>query len=164
MLRAAFILGGLAVGFGAILPAAAAERASVPAHAEIVEPATVRVNWALATPSVKGVASGAAFQGNMPSISLGLLMPANARLTVRREDETGQPVTAPSLFEVVTEGGRDLILRTGGTAGFMSADGGALAGGSLLGGAAASIEVGRGLSLVANGPQPTTLLVMVQYN
>lgn len=169
MTRAAFIVGGLAVALAAILPAAAAEHASGPAHATIVDPMSVRMTWSLAMPSVQGGAQGASFQGTMPSMGMGMMMPGNARLTVRREDDTGEPVTAPTSFEVVTtEGDEALTIRTGGAAELKTANMSVIVGGALLGGAAASIEVGRGLILASTGPdltpQPATLVVVVQYN
>lgn len=125
------------------------------------------MTWSLAMPSVQGGAQGAAFQGTMPSMGMGMMMPGNARLTVRREDDTGEPVTAPTNFEVVTtEGDQGLIIRTGGSADIRISSDGAIVGGSLQGGAAASIEVARGLILAANSPDltPRTLMVVVQYN
>ena len=170
MTRVASIFGGLAATFAAVLPAAAAENASAPAHAAIVDPAGVRVNWALAQPSVRGVPVGANFIGTMPSMGIGMLMPGNARLTVRRQDETGEPVTAPTSFEVVTtQGDEALIVKTGGSAELRLTSDGAIVGGSLLGGAAASIAVARpGLTLTSNGPglsfETAPLTVVVQYN
>ena len=166
MSRAASIFGGLAVTMAAALPATGANVAAAPAHVAIVDPATVQVNWALAQPSTQGALQGATFIGSMPAIGLGLLLPGHARLIIRREDVLGGPVTAPGSFEVTTGGRESLIIRTGGaTLGPVSPR--TLAGGELIGGKAASIDVARGL--VGDGdmsdlPGPQTLIVVVQYN
>lgn len=167
MTRVASIAGSLAVAMTGALSASAAERASGPAHATIVDASGIRMTWSLAMPSVQGMAQGAVFQGTMPSMGMGMMMPGNARLTVRREDETGEPVTAPTNFEVVTtQGDEAMIIRTGGGADIGIASDGAIVGGSLQGAAAASIEVARGFTLAVNGPilTPQTLVVVVQYN
>ncbi|WP_293898889.1 hypothetical protein [Phenylobacterium sp.] len=170
MTRAISNLGTLVVST-ALLAAASAQAATVPAHAAIVEASNVKVEWALAPPSVKAVIQGADFLGNMPSLAIGLLMPRNARLTLRREDETGATVTAPAGFVVVTtEGGDALIVRTGADAERLIARQGAIVAGSLAGRTATSIDVARGgLTLISTaGSQPpapaATLVVTVQYN
>ena len=85
----------------ASLPAAA-ETAVATAHATIVDPAVVRLSWSLAMPSVRRLDTGAEFIGTTPSLALGMSMPGNARLMLRRQDDTGQPVTAPTGFQVVS--------------------------------------------------------------
>ena len=167
--RAAAILAVCALLQGSARVASAAP-VSAPAHATIVEANIVRMNWTTALPSVQGGLTGASFMGNMPSLALGMMTPGNARLTVRREDETGEPVTAPTIFEVISSGGDDaLIVRTGSTALIRIARDGAIVGGALQGGAAASIEVGHGATLAtADDPgvpaMSRTLVVVVQYN
>lgn len=149
---------------------ASAAPVSARAHATIVEANIVRMNWTTALPSVQGGLSGASFTGNMPSIALGMMTPGNARLTVRRQDETGKPVTAPTVFEVISSEGDDaLIVRTGSTALIRIARDGAIVGGALQGGSAASIEVGRGATPATEGDpgvpaMSKTLVVVVQYN
>ncbi|WP_293677259.1 hypothetical protein [uncultured Phenylobacterium sp.] len=167
MSRTPFIVGALATSLSAFATAAVAEVASAPARASIIDPPGVAVNWALAMPSVRGIAAGASFQGTLPSISLGMMMPGNAALLVRREDQAGLPVTAPASFEVSAQDDQGLTLRTGG-ADLTHDRPGTLVGGALLDRAAASIEVGKGLALASHGPrsaaQPGFLMVVVQYN
>lgn len=171
MIHAARIFGALAATLAATAPAAAAGvGAQAAAHAAVVEPMAVRMQWATAMPSVRGAADGAVFTGPMPSMAMGMMMPANARLMIQREDETGEPVTAPGNFEVVTADGRPaVIVRTGVAAVIRVSGEPALVGGSLQGRAAASIDVARGgLILASTGGEasgsPRTLVVMVQYN
>lgn len=149
-------LGLLAAASG---PALAVE-ASVGARATIIEPMMVRMVWQTAMPSVRGEADGAQFAAPIPSMSMGMMMPANGRLVVRREDETGETVTAPGAFDVVREGrAGELLVRT------RLADGGrdpaSFMGAALSGDSAASIGVGveRPLSLSTD-----SLVVLVQYN
>jgi hypothetical protein len=87
MTQVASILAGAALLLAAAHPAGAAETASAPARADIVDPAGVRMNWAMALPSVKGDPSGATFLGTMPSYGMGMLMPGNARLMLRPRDD-----------------------------------------------------------------------------
>lgn len=147
-------------------PRAIAAEARASARAVIVEPMSVRVSWPMAMPSVQGSLDGASFIGAMPSMSMGMTMPANARLVIRREDATGETVTAPGSFEVSRAGNDAVILRTTPADAPPSIPGAqragrSLAGGSLQGRAAASIEVARGpaLDLGRRGLQ-----VVVQYN
>jgi hypothetical protein len=166
MTRAASIFAGFAVTMAAASPCAAANVAAAPAHAAIVDPATLQVNWALAQPTVQGIPQGAAFVGTMPALGLGLTLPGQARLIIRREDDTGAPVTAPGAFEVA--GGNDaLIIRTSGGATLGPVGPRTIAGGELIGGKAASIDVARGLIRAPDAPglpAPQTLVVVVQYN
>src|SRR5688500_4224290 len=94
-------------------PAAAAEvRAN--AQATIVAPAMLRIAWPAALPSVTGVADGARFVGRIPSMGMAMMMPANARLVIQRQDDSGQTVTAPAVFEVENAGAeRRYIVPTG---------------------------------------------------
>jgi hypothetical protein len=148
-------------------PCAAAVVAAAPAHAVIVDPATVQVNWALAQPSIQGITQGATFVGTMPALGLGLTLPGHAQLIIRREDDTGAPVTAPGVFEVTTGGPEALVIRTGGGASLRPISVRTVAGGELLGGKAASIDVARGVLRAPDAPglpAPQTLVVVVQYN
>jgi hypothetical protein len=158
MTHVASILAGTAALLAAALPAVAGEKAGAPAHAVIVDPAGVRMDWTMAMPSVKGGVSGATFQGTMPSMAMGMMMPGNARLILRPLDDTGQPVTAPTGFEVTAGGAvRDAEARQASL----------VVGGSLPGSSAASIELGRGLTLTHTGPGPAAaapLVIVVQYN
>jgi hypothetical protein len=158
MTQVASLLAGTAAILAAALPAAAADKASAPARADIVDPASVRMNWAMAMPSVKGGPSGATFLGTMPSMGMGMMMPGNARLMLRPLDGSGQPVTVPTGFEVTAGGGvRDAEARQASL----------VVGGSLPGGSAASIGVGRAFILTANGPglsPAAPLVIVVQYN
>jgi len=74
---------------------------------------------------------------------------------LRREDQTGAPVSAPTTFEIDRPRGDEaMIIRTGVTATTRVASADMLVGGSLPGGVAASIGVAGGRSLA----------VVVQYN
>jgi hypothetical protein len=166
MTRAAFLSASLAIALAAAAPCAAGEVATARAQATIVEPANILVNWALAQPTVQGIVQGAEFVGTMPALGIGLTIPGNARLIIRREDDTGAPVTAPGAFEVTSIGHQALLIRTGGGR-FGSVTPRTIAGGELLGGTAASIDVARGLILADDHPglaAPQTLVVVVQYN
>ncbi|MEW5687764.1 MAG: hypothetical protein AB1942_22845 [Pseudomonadota bacterium] len=140
-------------------PALSAE-ARAAARVVIVEPMSVRVSWPMAMPSVQGGIDGASFMGVMPSMSMGMTMPANARLVIRREDDTGETVTAPGAFEVTRVAPDTVVVRTAATAS-PNPRRLPLAGGSLLGRAAASIEVAQGPTLDAGR---RGLQVVVQYN
>jgi hypothetical protein len=103
----------------------------------------------------------------MPALGLGLTLPAHAQLIIRREDDTGSPVTAPGAFEVTTGGPEALVIRTGGGVSLRPVSARTVAGGELLGGKAASIDVARGLLRAPDAPglpAPQTLVVVVQYN
>jgi hypothetical protein len=141
-------------------PSLAAE-ARATARATIVEPMALRISWPMAMPSVQGGVTGASFLGVMPSMSMGMTMPANARLVIRREDDTGAPVTAPANFEVTQIGPEALVVRTTAEAPAADPQKPALAGGSLQGRAAASIEVARG---PVAGFGRAGVQVVVQYN
>jgi hypothetical protein len=172
MTRVASIVGLAAAALAAATSAAVAGPvgASAGARATIIDSAGVRVSWSLAMPSTRRVDAGAAFIGTAPSVALGMSMPANARLMLRRQDDTGQPVTAPTGFQVTTQRGDEaLTIRTGADAEFSIAEEGSIASGVLKGASAASIEVGRGLILASYGgpdlPTPASaLVVVVQYN
>lgn len=169
MTRAASIVGIVVALLAAALPVAAAT-AVAGAHASIVDPAVVRLSWSLAMPSTRRLDTGAEFIGTAPSVALGMSMPGNARLMLRRQDDTGQPVTAPTGFQVITrQGDEALTVRTGADAEFSMIEEGAIVGGVLQGGSATSIEVARGLVLASYGgpdlPTPAqALVVVVQYN
>jgi hypothetical protein len=155
MLRAApFLIALFAAAAG---PAGAAVKAGATAHAVVSEQTTVRMAWTMAMPSVQGGSSGASFMSATPSMTMGTMMMPPTR--VRREDPSGEPVTAPTSFEVVGDpGAAALIVRTAGGPGIRIVPGGAIVDGALLGGAAASIGIGH--ELAAGGP----LVVVVQYN
>jgi len=169
MTRAALIIAVSIVALAASQSAAAAT-AGAPAQATIVDPANVRLMWALSAPSVRRSDTGADFIGNAPSLAVGLTMPRNAQLILRRQDAAGGPVTAPTGFQVIsTEGDEALTIRTGADTEFSMSDAGAIVGGALQGGSAASIEVARGVILASyGGPDLRTpeaaLVVVVQYN
>ncbi|MDZ4373519.1 MAG: hypothetical protein U1C74_19135 [Phenylobacterium sp.] len=144
---------------------AAAGESAAPARATIVDPMMLRLAWPTAMPNVSeatGGLDGARFTGEIPSMGMANAMPANARLVIRRIDDTGATVTAPVGFQVVTGGPRQgLVIRTG------TADLAArrtdrlIVGGALAGGTAASIGVGQGPDLAV---ARSTLAVVVQYN
>ncbi len=171
MIRIAYLIGACITALA--LPAAAAT-SRVGAHAEIVAPGAIRLQLPTAMPSVVGTSRGAAFLGLVPSLGFGVSIPvlaSNARLIVRRVDASGAPVTAPASFEILRTGEVDaVILRTGGIAEqSFNDDGNFVVGGSLLGAAAASIDVGARLTLASDtglGPAPGArlLVVLVQYN
>lgn len=172
MAHAVRIFGALAASLAAAGPVTAADRsAQAAARTTIIEPMAVRMQWATAMPSVRGGADGASFSGPMPSMAMGMMMPANARLMIQREDETGEPATAPGNFDVTTIRGQTAILvRTSLTADIDITGGGALVDGEVQAGTAASIGVARGgliLASTGGGHAPGaagTLVVMVQYN
>ena len=169
MTRAALII-AMAAATLAVAQPATAVTATAQAHATIVDPANVRLTWALSAPSVRRSDIGADFIGNAPSLAVGLTMPRNAQLIIRRQDAAGGPVTAPTGFQVISTQGDDaLTIRTDSGAEFSISDEGAIVGGALQGGSAASIEVARGLILASYGgpdlPTPeAALVVVVQYN
>lgn len=171
MTHVARIAGPLAAVLATAGAATAADHtAQAGARAAIVEPMALRMQWATAMPTVRGGAGVAVFAGRMPSMAMGMMMPANARLMIRREDETGEPVTAPGAFEVVANGaGQALVVRTAPDADIRVTGGEAFAGGSLAGRAAASIDVARRHLILASATDsapaaPEALVVMVQYN
>lgn len=141
------------------------------ANATIVEGNAISINLAIAAPSVRGSREGAAFMGSVPSMLIGMMMiPGNARLTVRRDDDEGVPVTAPASFEVIgAEGDNALIVRTTANSEVRIPGDGVILNGVLQGGSAASIDVGRGLIPLLDGETAATingatLVVVVQYN
>lgn len=156
MIRAAVI----AFAFVAATPAVAAEaRAQAQAQATILDPAMLRLVWPAALPSVTGSADGARFVGRIPSMGMAMMMPANARLVIQRQDELGE--TAPTGFEVVSAGpGRGYIVRTSYTPDALQSLDGLIVGGDLPGGAAASIDVARNPAVAST----QALMVVVQYN
>lgn len=150
---------------------ATAATATAPAHATIVDGASVRMNWSTAMPSVRGGSNGAVFIGSSPTMMMGAMMiPGNARLTVRREDGGGALLTAPTSFEVVrTQGENALIVRTAANAEVRITNDGAIVGGAVLGASAVSIDVngimspGAGFG-AAGADGRGALVVVVQYN
>ncbi|MBL8773195.1 MAG: hypothetical protein JNK30_17570 [Phenylobacterium sp.] len=168
MTHAANLSAVLVVLLGANAAHGAERAAQATARATIIEPMVLRMQWATAMPSVRAGAEGAVFAGRMPSMSVGMMMPANARLMIQREDETGEPVTAPGAFEIVSGAGETVILRTSVAAGPDALDEDLVAGGALEGRMAASIDVSRGVFLASAGAEarrtPAALLVTVQYN
>lgn len=170
MCRAATMVSAALAVF-ATAGSACAAPASADARATIVEGNGVRMNWATAASSVRGTPDGAAFVGSVPSMMMGMMMmPGNARLTVRRDDDAGVPVTAPASFEVIgTEGDNALTIRTTASSEFRVARDGVILDGALQGGTAVSIDVGRGVMPISQrnattGPAASTLVVVVQYN
>jgi hypothetical protein len=156
MIRTATIAAILCAG-----PPAAAAEVRANAQVTIVEPAMLRLAWPAALPSVTGVADGARFVGRIPSMGMAMMMPANARLVIQRQDDTGQTVTAPAGFEVVSAGPeRGYIVRTSYSADMLQALDGLIVGGDLPGGAAASIDVARNPAIRS----AQALMVVVQYN
>jgi hypothetical protein len=94
-------------------------------------------------------------------MGMAMMMPANARLVIRRQDDTGAVVTAPAGFEVVSAGpDRGYIVRTTYAPEALQALDGLIVGGEIPGSAAASIDVGRAAQI----PGPGALVVVVQYN
>lgn len=140
----------------------AAVRGQVPAHADIIEPMMVQLSWPMAMPTVRGAGNGAAFLGQAPSASMGMMMPGNPMMLVRREDTTGAVATAPATFEVAADSASDnLIVRTS-LAGEVRIDGqGAILAGAIPDGAAASIGVSR---LGQAGSDRSPLAIVVQFN
>ena len=167
MIRIASLIGACVVALA--LPAAAAS-GRVGAQANIVDRGAVRLQLPTAMPSVVGTNRGAAFLGLVPSLGFGNSIPvlaSNARLIVRRVDASGAPVTAPTSFEILRTGEVNaVILRTGGIAEHTAFEDNFVVGGTLLGGAAASIDVGARLTLASEtgSGMARMLVVLVQYN
>ena len=158
----------LATGLG--IPALAAS-ASAGASATIVANSAVRLNWAIAMPTVNGANNGARFTGTVPSMMMAIMvMPGNERLTVRRDDVPGGLVTAPTSFEVISpEGETALLVRTTVDSESWLSSSGAILSGALEGGSAVSIDVAHGLMRitypdVVGAAVQETLTVVVQYN
>lgn len=150
----------IATVLAAAAPAAAAD-ARVAAQVTILDPMMLRLVWPAALPSVTGAAEGARFVGRIPSMGMAMMMPANARLVIQREDDTGQTVTAPAGFEVVNAGPeRGYIVRTSYSPEMLQALDGLIVGGELPGDAAASIGVARNPAVRS----AHALMVVVQYN
>lgn len=170
--RTAIAVTVLAVLAGAASPSLCATASgTAAANARIVEAGVVRMNWALAQSSVTGTSRGARFTGTEPSLVLGLVvMPRNARLTVRSQDVAEGPVTAPTSFEVVrSDGENTLIVRSDAKAEVWVRGSGTLVYGALPGDSAASIGLGRSFARVVNagglsGVNNETLTVVVQFN
>lgn len=179
MARTAFIVGAIAA-LAATTPAAAipasafanAQAQIVEATAvQIVQGSPVRVTLPMGMPSVQGSVAGALFVGNMPSMGMGgVPMMGMELLTVRRDTSESAAVTAPGSFMVMrTQGADSMMLKTNPAAEFGVMGDGVLMGGSLLGGWASSIDVGRQVwTASAVGPTSiaaqSTLVVLVQYN
>lgn len=156
MIRVAAIAAVLAAGSPAL---AAESRATADARATILDPAMLRLVWPAALPSVTGAADGARFVGRIPSMGMAMMMPANARLVIQRQDEVGE--TAPTTFEVVSAGpGRGYIVRTAYSPDALKALDGLIVGGALPGSAAASIDVAQNPAVAST----QALMVVVQYN
>jgi hypothetical protein len=156
MIRGAVIATVLA----AATPAGAAD-ARADAQATILDPAMLRLVWPAALPSVTGATDGARFVGRIPSMGMAMMMPANARLVIQRRDDSGQTVTAPAGFEVVSAGPeRGYIVRTSYSTNALQALDGLVVAGDLDGGAAASIDVARNPAIGSG----QALMVVVQYN
>lgn len=168
MARAALIAAlTAAVALWQAQPAAAATTARAVAQATIVEAVGVRMNWSMAMPSVQGGISGASFMGNMPSMGMVMMMmPSTTGFSVRREDSSGAPVTAPASFAVLKPQGEEaLIVKTGANSELrVAANGSTIVGGAIVGGAAASIAVNRNVGSQLATPSPGALVVVVQYN
>lgn len=157
MIRAAVIAATLLVT-GPVLAAPASSRVDV--QATILDPATLRLVWPAALPSVTGATDGARFVGRVPSMGMAMSMPANARLVIQRFDDPGTGATAPAAFEVVSAGpGGGYIVRTSYSPAALQALDGAVLGGELPGSAAASLDVAE-----ASAISGRALLVVVQYN
>lgn len=157
MIRAAVIAATLLIAGPAL---AAPVNARADAQARILDPAALRLVWPAALPSVTGAADGARFVGRMPSMSMAMSMPANARLIMRQPDDPDAIVTAPAGFEVVSAGpGRGYIVRTSYSPSALQALDGVLLGGELPGGSAASLDVAEAPAIAGRA-----LLVVVQYN
>jgi hypothetical protein len=149
-----------ALVFAVATPALAAE-ARAEASVTIQDPAMLRLVWPAALPTVTGAADGARFVGRIPSMGMAMMMPANARLVIQREDETGANPTAPTAFEVVSAGpDRGYIVRTSYSADALQSLDGLIVGGDLTGSAAASIDVARNPAVASI----RSLMVVVQYN
>lgn len=130
------------------------------AQTTILDPATLRLVWPAALPSVAGATDGARFVGRIPSMGMAMSMPANARLVIQRVDPLGAGATAPGGFEVVSAGpGLGYIVRTSYSPAALQALDGVVLGGELPGGAAASLDVAEAPAVLGR-----TLLVVVQYN
>jgi hypothetical protein len=156
VLRALGLGGALLCASGPVL----AVEARTEARATIVEPMMVRMVWQTAMPSVRGETNGAQFAAPIPSMSMGMMMPANGRLVVRREDDTGATVTAPGGFAVLRQDrSGELLVRTG--LAETPPDDLGLIGGVLTGRSAASIGVGLERPLAMSDD---SLVVLVQYN
>ena len=158
----------LAAGLGT--PSLAAT-ASAGASATIVASSAVRMNWAIAMPTVNGANNGARFTGTAPSMMMAIMvMPGNERLTVRRDDVPGGLVTAPTSFEVISpEGETALLVRTTVDSESWLSSSGAVLSGALEGGSAVSIDVAQGLMRTTypdaiGAAAQKTLTVVVQYN
>ena len=150
MPRIVVLIAAFLAASAAVAPACAAD-AKAGAHATIVDGQTVRMEWTAAMPSVQGGPAGASFIGTAPSMAMGMMMIP----VLRREDQTGAPVSAPTTFEIdKPRGDEAMVIRTGVTPSTRVASADMLVGGSLPGGVAASIGVAGGRSLA----------VVVQYN
>jgi len=154
-------------------PAAAATvQARAEASARILDGANVRVMIPLAMPTISATgAVGAHFASSAPWIGLGGgEMPGKGGLTVRRENEGRGALTAPGSFTVVrAQGAQAVMLKTNTSASLGVIGDGVLLGGALVGGAAASIDVGSGFWLASadapwSGAEARMLVVLVQYN
>jgi hypothetical protein len=157
MLRPAAVIAAVS----AFAPPAMAAEARADATATILDPAALRLVWPAALPSVTGANNGARFVGRIPSMGMAMMMPANARLVIQRQDDTGLTQTAPEAFQVVSAGpGRGYIVRTSHNADTLRSLDGLIVGGGLTGGAAASIDVARNPGVVS----AQALMVVVQYN
>ena len=171
MPRAAILVGACIAILASAPALAAPATARATAQATIINPAGVRMNWAMAMPSVRGSSSGAAFAGNAPTMSMSTgMVVRNESLTIQREDGGAAAATAPSSFTVTRlDETETMLLRTSASDAFAATGEGVVMGGQLVGGAAASIDVGgRAWLASAQGsqgaPAGQLLVVVVQYN
>jgi hypothetical protein len=171
MTRAAIFVGACLAAFAPAVAGAAPAVARAAAQVSVVSPARVQLNWTMAMPSVRGTRSGAVFAGNAPTMSMATgMMVRNDSLTIRREEESAAVPTAPGSFMVRRLDDTDaMLVRTSAGGGLAAMASGVILGGRLVGGSAASIDVGARTWLASAPASPEgsagqMLVVVVQYN
>jgi hypothetical protein len=158
-------------GLALAAPAAASERATATASAQIVDAGGITVLSPLVLPTVVATSSGATFSGDVTYAGTGGTVYArNARLTIRQEAGEALSMTVPSEFTVVRTGGSEALTVKTTTRGEYGLVGdGVLMSGALMNGVATSVDISGQLALASAktlvpGPYEGMFAVVVEYN
>jgi hypothetical protein len=155
-------------------PAAASQlSASVSASVTLMGTGGIAVITPLVMPSIQVGPGGSdpTFASDTPSAGTGGgSVSGNARLTVLRDSAEAVSVDVPPSFAVVRTGGGETLTVNTVTQGDLAVTGsGVLLGGGLIGGSAASVDIGGKLAMASSdklvpGPYSGLFVVVVQYN
>lgn len=168
------LIGGCLWVIGLAAPAAASTptlRATAAASATIVGPAGLQVITPLLMPSVTVAPSGVAtFSGDDPSLGDTPAVAGNARLIIQGDSQGVLSLDVPPTITVTRAGGDEaLTVRTSVSPEYSVAGSGVVMGGSLIDGAATSVDISGRLSLASSqqlvpGPYAGLMAVVVDFN